>query len=87
MYCTQPTTPKARKLYRCMSCGEPINIGDVYARWRCYDDGASTNIMHTECLEMRREEEDGYGYFEYSPFSYDRPVVEPALAVIALEKK
>jgi hypothetical protein len=32
MHCTDPETLTARKLHRCMSCGEPVNPGDQYLR-------------------------------------------------------
>lgn len=44
MYCTDPETHTARKVHRCMSCGEPIAIGEKYARWRCYDGGDTHEI-------------------------------------------
>jgi hypothetical protein len=54
-----------------MSCGEQIDAGAEYVRWRCYMDGqASTNKMHPECYDMHNE--DG-GEWEYSPYDYERP--------------
>jgi len=74
MYCTPTETPKARKPHRCMSCGEKIEVGEKYIRWRCYDDGASTNKMHVECYQMHCDDaETGGGSWEYCPFSYERP--------------
>lgn len=73
MYCTDPDTFKARKLHVCMSCGQCIEVGETYKRWRSYDGGdAGTSKMHPECLAMHQEEGD-YGEWEYTPFSYERP--------------
>jgi predicted RNA-binding Zn-ribbon protein involved in translation (DUF1610 family) len=71
-YCTEAETLKARKPHVCMSCGQRIEAGETYKRWRCYDGGdAGTNKMHPECLAMHQADEDGT--WEYSPFSYERP--------------
>jgi predicted RNA-binding Zn-ribbon protein involved in translation (DUF1610 family) len=74
MYCTPLEKPKARKAHVCMSCGQPINVGENYMRWRCFSDGgAGTNKMHVECYEMHDEER--FGQWEYMPFSYERPMI------------
>ena len=68
MYCTETQTLKARKIHVCMSCGEAIQIGDEYKRWRCYDNGdAGTVKMHNECLAAH-----GYSAFEFEPHGYPR---------------
>lgn len=75
MYCTEAVTLKARKVHRCMSCGEDIFVGDTYKRWRCYDNGdASTVKMHPECYAMHCEDADGS--WEFTPYSHDRPSAE-----------
>jgi hypothetical protein len=78
MYCTETETLTARKPHICMSCGERINAGEKYKRWRCYYDGdAGTNKMHPECYAMHCEDAKG-GTWEYTPFSNGRPTaVEP----------
>ena len=76
MYCTEPETHKARKVHRCDSCGELINPGDEYKRWRCYDCGdVGTVKMHPECLAMHQADAEKYGdrEWEYSPYSHERP--------------
>ena len=53
MYCTNTETLRARKPHVCMSCGQRIEVGETYKRWRTYDGGdAGTNKMHPECLQM-----------------------------------
>lgn len=75
MHCTPLEKLKARKLHRCMSCGEVIAAGGTYYRWRCYIDGdAGTNKMHPECYEMH--DADG-GEWDYSPYNYERPQTVP----------
>lgn len=75
MHCTPLEKLTARKAHRCMSCGEPIAPGEVYYRWRSYDNGdAGTNKMHPECYEMHDAEG---GQWDYSPCNYERPLVVP----------
>jgi predicted RNA-binding Zn-ribbon protein involved in translation (DUF1610 family) len=76
MYSTETETPTARKPHICMSCGERINAGEKYTRWRCYDDGdAGTNKMHPECYAMHCADAEG-STWEYAPFSYERPTAQ-----------
>ena len=73
MYCTPPEMLQARKTHRCMSCGELVNLGGRYVRWRCYDgDDAGTVKMHPECHAAHQADAQG-GQWEFTPFSYDRP--------------
>ena len=72
MYCTPVEKLKARKPHCCMSCGEVIDVGETYYRWRSYIDGdAGTNKMHPECYELH--DADG-GEWEYSLYNYERPI-------------
>lgn len=76
MYCTDTETLKARKPHVCMSCGQRIEVGETYKRWRTYDSGdAGTSKMHPECLQMHNDDAagEGGGPWEYCPFSYERP--------------
>ena len=60
-----------------MSCGEPIAIGEKYKRWRCYDSGdVGTVKMHPECYAAHCDAADGYGTWEFSPFSHQRASAE-----------
>lgn len=74
MHCTEAKTIVAVKRHICMNCGEPIESGDTYKRWVSFDDGsAGTNKMHPECLQALNDE-NGYGTWEYSPYSGERPM-------------
>ncbi len=73
MYCTDTETLNARKPHVCMSCGQRIEPGETYKRWRCYDGGdAGTNKMHPECYAAHSDDAIN-GTWEYTPFSYERP--------------
>lgn len=53
---TTPTTQASRTRRWCDWCGESIEIGERYARWRYYDQGdASTVRTHPECLAAIEE--------------------------------
>ena len=76
MYCTDPEKHIARKIHRCMSCGEVVNVGEQYLRWRCYDNGdVGTVKMHPECLAMHCAQAEGMGggFWEFLPFENERP--------------
>ena len=83
MHCTDPETLTARKTHHCMSCGELVNPGEKYTRWRCYDSGdVGTVKMHPECHAMHSDEARGMGGgpWEFTPFSYERPKDERCAA-------
>lgn len=74
---TEPTTQFARKRYPCEWCGESINIGDSYTRyrWFCHGD-AGTCRMHRECLAaMQAAAEEEGGWIEWTPGDQERPEV------------
>ena len=76
MYCSDPETLTARKPHCCMSCGEIVNPGEKYLRWRCYDSGeVSTIKMHPECHAMHCADSDG-GYWEFLPYEHRREAKE-----------
>jgi predicted RNA-binding Zn-ribbon protein involved in translation (DUF1610 family) len=76
---TTPETHKAAKVYLCDSCGERVQVGEQYVRWRCFDDGdAGTVRMHPECHQMHLEGLRAGEAFEFTLYSYDRPTQEPA---------
>jgi hypothetical protein len=65
------TSPKARKQYRCVWCGERINVGERHAHERSIFDGEFQNHrFHHECIDAMREEasENGgeveFGYYD-----------------------
>ena len=75
MYCSDPETLTARKLHRCMSCGETVNPGEQYLRWRCYDSGnVSTVKMHPECHAMHCADATG-GTWEFMLHGHERPAL------------
>ena len=40
----------AKKMHACSWCGETIEIGQPYARWRWYDSGDAVTVKaHPEC--------------------------------------
>lgn len=81
MHRTEPELLKARKVHICTSCGQRIEVGDTYKRWRSYDDGdAGTSKMHPECYEVHDDDAKqlGDGRWEYTPFSHERPMVDSA---------
>jgi len=70
---SNPTTQKARKGHRCSWCGEPINPGEEYTRWRYYgDDGVGTVKMHPECEAAQQREVDQGGENEFTPYEQER---------------
>ena len=74
MHCTETETRKARKTHLCMSCGELVNVGDEYKRWRCYDSGdVGTVKMHPECYAaMQDAAQDNGGDIEFTPGEHSR---------------
>lgn len=77
MFCSTLETLTARKPHVCMSCGERINVGETYNRWRCFDGGdVSTNKMHPECYAMHCDLAEGLGQWEYTPYSHERPAAQ-----------
>ena len=65
----------ARKIHRCSWCGQAIEIGMHYKRYRWFgDDGPSTVKMHPECLDyvddLARNE---WGPIEWIPGEGERP--------------
>ena len=59
-----------------MSCGEAVNAGEKYLRWRCYDGGdVGTVKMHPECHAMHSDDAAHYGdgEWEFTPYSHERP--------------
>lgn len=80
-YCTEAEEHTARKKHVCSSCGELVQPGERYRRWRCYDCGdVGTVKMHPECHDMHTEEarELGGGAWEFTPHSHERPTTTKA---------
>lgn len=65
--------PKARKIHRCIWCGETILVGQEYRRENSvYDGRFQDHAWHLECNE------DAADYFasdedEFLPYSAERP--------------
>ena len=50
--CTEATSHTAIKKHSCSWCGEAIEIGEQYKRYRYFSDGdAATVKMHPECYD------------------------------------
>ena len=76
MYCTPNEMRTAKKVHQCTNCGEEIVIGEKYVRWMSVDDGKGfANKMHKECIASLIDE-NGAGFWEYSPFGGERPNVK-----------
>jgi hypothetical protein len=73
MFVSKATRPKANKLHRCTYCGEVINPGEVYNKYKSVEDSWFTNKLHDECLAALDEECRYYGENEYTPFEGTRP--------------
>lgn len=74
-YATPPTTIKAaRKDHRCTWCGQKIDAGQPYERWRWYsDDGeADTCKMHPECVAALDAQIAYDGDNEFMPYGNAR---------------
>ena len=76
MICTDTENVKARKGHKCQSCGEPINAGEQYKRWACFDCGSASMIkMHPECYEAHDKDSDG-GAWEFTLYGHPRGSAE-----------
>lgn len=74
---TDTTIHKAvRKKHRCEWCGELIDIGDTYHRYRWFQHGeAGVCKMHPECMaDMQTAAHDEGGWIEFTPHCADRPL-------------
>lgn len=76
MHCTTPEIIKAaKKRHICSWCGQRIETGDAYKRWRCYDGiDAGTVKMHPECCDVCTAELRKSGENEFTPYDNERPV-------------
>ncbi len=76
MHCTPVRRQTAKKQHQCTNCGEAIEPGTSYYRWMSVDgDKAFSNKIHIECLRSLIDE-NGAGFWEYSPFGGERPNTE-----------
>lgn len=78
------TIKAARKAHRCSWCGERINPGETYKRWRFFHNGdAGTCKMHPECFDAMEDERrfEGGGYFEWMEGDNERPTTAPNAGV------
>jgi hypothetical protein len=57
----------ARKQHQCSWCGEVIDTGQPYMRYRWYGDGAITVKQHPECYAAMNEQIDFEGEVTFSP--------------------
>lgn len=71
-------TPTAVKQHKCCWCGQMIEAGEQYRRYRYWCDGdAGTVKLHAECFEAMQDEAayEG-GWIEWTPGSGERPNAE-----------
>lgn len=75
MHITEVATHKARKAHRCEWCGQRIDEGTEYKRYRYCDGGdAATVKMHPECMAAMQDEGAYWGCdFEWTPGYQERP--------------
>jgi|688.fasta_scaffold2386605_1 hypothetical protein len=66
---SEPETIKAaKKAHQCSWCGERIEIGETYIRYRWFgDDGAGVVKEHPECFDAMNEMIDFEGEIEFQP--------------------
>jgi len=71
----------AQKKHRCSWCGEAIEIGDTYSRYRYFMDGDAGSVrMHPECLNaMQTEGQETGEWVEWSPYSNTRGLADSHL--------
>ena len=72
---SEVTEQKANKPHKCSWCGEKIEIGELYKRYRYYSSGdACTVKMHPECYEdiLKCARADGE-WIEWSYGEAERP--------------
>jgi hypothetical protein len=72
---TETTEQNAAKKHRCSWCGESIDVGESYKRYRYFDGGdVGTVKMHPECYEDMLEcaSYEG-GWIEWGYGSCERP--------------
>lgn len=77
------TIKAARKAHACSWCGERIEVGDTYTRYRFFQHGdAGTCRMHPECLAAMHEEANNEGgWIEFTPGDNERPAPPPNAAL------
>lgn len=67
------TYPKARKVHRCIWCGQKIDKGETYVNEHSVFDGEMQNHhWHHECLDYAKEINDE-AVWEFSPYENARP--------------
>ncbi len=56
----EPTTPKARKVHRCVACGARIQIGEKHTQQEGFFDGSAyRNRYHDECWNVMIDDDIG----------------------------
>lgn len=68
-------TVRAKKAHVCHWCGERIELGELYVKYRWWNGGdAGTNKMHPECDKACADaaHEEG-GWIEFLPGDNERP--------------
>lgn len=70
-------TPKARKRYRCVWCGEWIEIGETHTKFVYIFDGLSSDRYHNECFDAQGKSDDIDWDEGFMPHEYKRGSTTP----------
>ncbi|MFQ5786488.1 MAG: hypothetical protein ACE5H1_00760 [Thermodesulfobacteriota bacterium] len=67
---------KAKKVHKCLLCGEDIEVGEYYQKRTGTNDGIITMKMHEECKE-ESDSWDECDWQTFGPYEMERPMTNP----------